>query len=157
LDTALVAATPIHAHVASGFTPLFAGVPTRNQAARILENLNQYGFCPLNEQCYAVPSYDKQEPDFGKRYWRGPIWMNLNWLLYRGLRRYGFDDYAARVQEAMVLLPQRAGFYEYFDPDTGSGHGSNHFSWSAALLIDLLADSCSSLAGGAGFERANRE
>jgi len=140
-DYDLVEDAPIHAHVAAGFSPLFAGVPTLKQAERMLNRLNQYGFCPLNEQCYAVPSYDKREPGFaGHRYWRGPIWLNVNWLLYGGLRRYGFEAYAARVKEAMILLPQRYGFYEYFDPDSGRGHGSDRFSWSAALLIDLLSE-----------------
>ncbi len=140
-DYDLVEGAPIHAHVAAGFSPLFASVPTIKQATRMLDKLNQCGFCPLDEQCYAVPSYDKLEPGFaGHRYWRGPIWLNVNWLLYWGLRRYGFDDYAARVKEAMIRLPQRYGFYEYFDPDTGRGHGSDRFSWSAALLIDLLSE-----------------
>jgi len=140
-DYDLVQKAPIHAHVAAGFSPLFANVPTIKQATRMLDKLNQCGFCPLDEQCYAVPSYDKLEPGFaGHRYWRGPIWLNVNWLLYWGLRRYGFDDYAARVKEAIIRLPQRYGFYEYFDPDTGRGHGSDRFSWSAALLIDLLSE-----------------
>jgi mannosylglycerate hydrolase len=32
------------------------------------------------------------------------------------------------------------GFSEYFDPLTGTGHGSDFFSWTAALLIDVLME-----------------
>ena len=103
------------------------------------DHLKQRGFCPLDERCYAVPSYDRLEPGYaGHHYWRGPIWINLNWLLYGGLRRYGFSSDAARVKEAVTLLTSRSGFYEHFDPETGQGHGADRFSWSAALLIDLL-------------------
>ncbi|MFQ5948766.1 MAG: amylo-alpha-1,6-glucosidase [Acidimicrobiia bacterium] len=131
----------IHAHVAAGFTPLFAGVPDLEQAQLIVDKLNSKGFCPLNEDCWPVPSYDKEEPGFDpKRYWRGPIWMNVDWLLYRGLRRYGFDAYADKVRQAIIELPTQCGFYEYFDPDTMEGHGTDQFSWTAALLIDLLAE-----------------
>ena len=138
-DFDLVSGTPIHAHVAAGFTPLFAGVPAMVQAQRMRDHLKQRGFCPLDERCYAVPSYDRLEPGYaGHHYWRGPIWINLNWLLYGGLRRYGFSSDAARVKEAVTLLTSRSGFYEHFDPETGQGHGADRFSWSAALLIDLL-------------------
>ena len=34
-------------------------------------------------------------------------------------------------------LPNQCGIYEYYDPEEGKGHGASHFSWTAALLIDL--------------------
>ena len=51
-----------------------------------------------------------------------------------------YTQYADRVKNSIIELPRRYGFYEYFDPDTGQGHGSDHFSWTAALLIDLLLE-----------------
>jgi hypothetical protein len=138
-DYDLVAQAPIHAHVAAGFTPLFAGVPSDAQARQILATLNACGFCKLDAMCWAVPSYDKQEPGYSaRRYWRGPIWLNVNWLLYHGLQRYGCNEYAARVKHTIIELPRLHGFYEYFDPDLGHGYGSPQFSWSAALLLDVL-------------------
>ena len=74
-----------------------------------------HSFCRLDEVCLEVPSYDKEKPGFSpNRYWREPIWVNINWLLYHGLRCYGLDDYARR------------------------GHGADRFSWTAALVLDLL-------------------
>jgi hypothetical protein len=40
----------------------------------------------------------------------------------------------------MIGLVAGAGCHEYFHPDTGAGLGSPAFSWTAALLLDLLAD-----------------
>jgi hypothetical protein len=129
----------IEAHVAAGFTPLFGGIPDEPQASRILERLNSGGFCPLNEMCWAVPSYDKDAPGFvPEGYWRGPIWININWLIYQGLSRYGYYDYAQKVRQAIIELPEKRGFFEYFHADTGHGHGTHDFSWTAALLLDLL-------------------
>jgi hypothetical protein len=32
------------------------------------------------------------------------------------------------------------GFYEYYDPTTGFGHGSDLFSWTAALCLDVVLE-----------------
>lgn len=129
----------IESHVAAGFTPLFAGVPSRERAIKICDRLNSNSFCRLDRVCLAVPSYDKEKPGFSpNRYWRGPIWINVNWMLYRGLKHYALHDYAERVKKSMLKLPEECGIYEYYDPDTGRGHGADHFSWTAALLLDLL-------------------
>ena len=42
---------------------------------------------------WAVTSLAADEPGFQPtRYWRGPIWPILNWVLQRGLDRYGYGD-----------------------------------------------------------------
>ena len=88
-----------------------------------------------------VPSYDRTAPDFDtKRYWRGPLWINVNWLLRRGLQVHGFRDEAEDLRTAMVRLVHRHGHFEYFHPITGEGLGAPTFSWTAALSLDLLAD-----------------
>ena len=74
------------------------------------------------------------------KYWRGPVWINIDWLLMRGLERYGFDEHAAHLRQTIVDLCRDEGFYEYFDPTTGTGHGSDFFSWTAALFLDLALD-----------------
>jgi hypothetical protein len=58
----------------------------------------------------------------------------------RGFERYGFREQAERLRRAIVSLVRNAGFYEYFDPISGRGHGSDFFSWTAALLLDVLMD-----------------
>lgn len=140
-DYDLVAGELVQAHVAAGFSPLYAGVPEKRRAARMVGRLNSNGFYRLNDACWAVPSYDREEPGLSPDHpWRGPIWINVNWVLYHGLRRYGYDDCADRVKEAICEMPRRWGFREHFDPDTGRGHGSGDFSWTAALALDLLLE-----------------
>ena len=97
------------------------------------------------EDRYLCASFDPESDRFNpKKYWRGPIWINLNWMLYNGLNNYGFTDIANRVKEDSITLIEKYGFYEYFDSRKSvtehAGYGGNNFSWSAALLLDLLKD-----------------
>ncbi len=73
-----------------------------------------------------------------KRYWQGPTWLNTNWLIADGLRRYGYNEEAAFIEEKSVELVQKSGCYEYFSPIDGSPSGAPNFSWTAALTIDFL-------------------
>lgn len=129
----------IKAEVAAGFTPLYAGIPRAAQAARMVRSLDSPKFYQVDERSWGVPSYDRESRKFSKsRYWRGPVWININWILCHGLRHYGYYDYAEHVRHAILKLPYENGFWEYFDPETGEGLGSDHFSWTAALALELI-------------------
>nr|WP_227025436.1 hypothetical protein [Streptomyces tsukubensis] len=87
-----------------------------------------------------VPSYDLGGHAFDpSRYWRGPAWFNINWLLERGLRGHGLDQEADGLRDAMLRLAGASDFTEYVDPHTGAARGTRDFGWTAALTLDLLA------------------
>jgi len=136
----LVLDKPIEVDTAAGFLPLFAGAATRKQAKRIYERLNSTSFCALHQgNCFTVPNYDTQKEGFDRsNYWRGPVWINVNWMLAQGLRRYGYKLKADSLQKDLLQLPIRFGFHEYFDSFEGTGYGTDNFSWTAALFIDLV-------------------
>jgi hypothetical protein len=130
---------PIPIHMLSGFMPLFADVASPVRAERMFNYLNTRSFTSLSEDHLAVPSFDRQDPRFSSsKYWRGPIWINMNWLLYKGLARYGHKLYNEKIQQTIIELCRNEGFYEYYNPQNGEGYGSNDFSWTASLLIELL-------------------
>lgn len=88
-----------------------------------------------------LPSYDRTARELDPvRYWRGPIWINMNWLIWRGLRQHGQETLAAALRDSMISLVRRSGCFEYFHAGTGTGVGTPEFSWTAALALDLLAD-----------------
>ena len=72
------------------------------------------------------------------RYWRGPVWINVNWLLLRGLARAGLSAEAEELRRLTLRLVAASGFAEYYHPSTGEPLGSRDFSWSAALTLDLM-------------------
>ena len=63
----------------------------------------------------------------------------MNWMIVEGLREYGDDELAEELRLHILALVERAGFSEYFSPLTGKGYGADDFSWTAALVLDLLA------------------
>ncbi len=132
----------IKVETSAGFMPLFGGVASHSQALKLLEYMNSASFCQIHEDnCFAIPNYDKTKKDFStKNYWRGPVWININWMLYQGLKRYRFKQKAEHLEKTILELPVRFGFYEYFDSRFGKGYGTKDFSWTAALFIDLYYD-----------------
>jgi glycogen debranching enzyme len=149
-DYDLVAGEPIRTRVGPGFSPLYAGIPSKERAAQMCESLLQHGV-RFDETTWALPSVPPGDASFlPTNYWRGPVWVNVNWVLYHGLRRYAFHDLADDLRRAMIELPRRFGFHEHFDPTTGHGHGEAQFSWTAALVLDLLFEDVSSLPGAEG-------
>ncbi len=127
--------------VSGGLMPLFAGVCTTGQANDLKNTMmksfkaNNYTLCPscaIDEPCF--------DP---VKYWRGPVWINVNWMLYHGLKRYGFDKEAAMVCKETIHLIEKNGFYEYFDPrpetpENKKKLGGDNFSWTAALYLDFV-------------------
>ncbi|NBE83225.1 MGH1-like glycoside hydrolase domain-containing protein [Micromonospora rubida] len=131
----------VPARTALGLVPLaLPDLPPRQVATVLAEACSpRFGLAARMDR--PLPSHDRTAPDFEPlRYWRGPSWLNLNWLLWRGLRTHHRLDLAAGLRASMVELVATAGCHEYFHPDTGAGLGSPAFGWTAALLLDVLAD-----------------
>jgi glycogen debranching enzyme len=118
--------------------PLYAGAA---DARRVYDEAlwSPERFGPSPEVPWAVTTTSKASPAFDpRRYWRGPVWINVNWFLVRGLERSGLAAEAAELRRMTLDLVDRFGFAEYYDPRNGEPLGSRSFSWSAALTLDLL-------------------
>ena len=89
---------------------------------------------------HPVPSTDPADPRFEPwRYWRGPVWAVVNWMLAEGLWKAGERRLAGDVRAGTGALIRDGGFCEYFDPMTGEGIGGATFSWTAAIALLLEA------------------
>lgn len=124
-----------------GLVALTANVADRKQANHLndyLQNLHQRDY-------YLCPSFDPDSPLFdSKRYWRGPIWPQMNWLVYQGLLSNDFTETAALVRSDLLETVTQVGFYEYFEAQKSvasqltKGYGGANFSWTAACVLDLI-------------------
>jgi glycogen debranching enzyme len=128
--------SPVGPATSSGLVALYAGVdegPRRRMAAR-LDTWSQ-------TLAAGIATTDPEDPSFDPiRYWRGPVWVLVNWLVADGLRRPGHQGDAQRA-EALRLTTRtlvEQGFSEYYDPRDRAGIGGQGFSWSAALTLAWL-------------------
>ncbi|MCB1516494.1 MAG: hypothetical protein KDJ19_02605 [Hyphomicrobiaceae bacterium] len=85
---------------------------------------------------YSVPSFDPTNPLFDDiRYWRGPVWAIINWMISEGLTRNGYVQAADRIRTDTRALIADTGFFEYFSPLTAQGGGGDFFSWTASMWL----------------------
>lgn len=112
----------------SGFLAMWSGIATQEQAQRMVrENL-------MDEKAFWAPygvrslsKYEKMytvKPSGNPSCWLGPIWGVSNYLVFRGLVKYGFHREAAELAEKTVALLEKdlascGELHEYYDPESG--------------------------------------
>lgn len=124
-------------HCSGCYIPIFAKIPENNQVINLIKRLK------ADEKVVPIPSTYINENGFErKNYWRGPVWVNINWMVWKGLLKYGLTKEANFIAENTVRMVKKYGCYEYFDPyinaEAKAGYGGNDFSWTAALIIDMI-------------------
>src|SRR5262249_36094782 len=65
-------------------------------------------------------------------YWRGPVWVHLNWLIALGLATVGLDDEASALERRTIALVEESGFSEHYNPLNGRGGAAPPFPRGAA-------------------------
>ncbi|MBQ4450879.1 MAG: hypothetical protein II912_00725 [Clostridia bacterium] len=103
----------------ASFLPLFAGVCTENTAAALIGHLKDESTFHTR---LPIPSVAMDDPTYGTDMWRGPVWINYNYMICEGLRRYGFGSLADEivlktVREIARFFLTDGVVYEMYDPD----------------------------------------
>ena len=142
----------------AGFLPLVCGAASQTQARRLaehLENPETFG-APVIVPSIAVSDREHYSKDM----WRGPMWVNVNWLIAFGFRRSGLEDVARRVEQATCREIERrylecGSIYEFYDdrgedpPPALPRKGTNDpqrayhqvihdYGWSGTLYLDMV-------------------
>lgn len=85
---------------------------------------------------YLMPSWDPDHESYEHiRYWRGPVWAMVNYMIALGLLEAGDQLRAERLRRDTAALIEASGFAEYFSPETAAGAGGGSFSWTAAIWL----------------------
>ena len=128
-----VAGKLIDSRSVGGLLPLFAGLGVTD---RLVATLRRW----RSHTSFGVASHDPADPRFeARRYWRGPIWLIVNYMIADGLRRSGHEEAATEIGTDSLGLIHKSGFAEYYDPIDGAACGGSHFTWTAAMVIELLS------------------
>lgn len=118
----------------AGILAAFAGIPA-DRAAAIAARVERLS----GTNTYLVPSHDPSDHRYdARRYWRGPVWLIVNYMIADGLARAGQRDIAGKITESSLELIRKSGFAEYYDPEDGTPCGGGQFSWTAAMVIEFL-------------------
>ena len=144
----------------ASFLPLLAGICDREQAKALAGHLTDpetFG------TPFPVPCISKKDPTYGSDMWRGPVWMNYNYMIITGLRESGYPDLSADIREktlqTLFQWYRREGtLYEFYDPENEKSPSQlnrkgpvyepydfqmrlqsiRDYGWTCTLCLDLL-------------------
>jgi glycogen debranching enzyme len=130
----LIDRTPIDVAISAGLLPLYAGAADASCTRAIAATLQRWA----GQVRFLVPSTAPDDPRFDAlRYWRGPVWAMMNWMIAEGAAGSGEAGLATDLRSSTRDMIANAGFSEYFDPRDGRGIGGRDFSWTAAIYLLL--------------------
>ncbi|MHA1547027.1 MAG: MGH1-like glycoside hydrolase domain-containing protein [Alphaproteobacteria bacterium] len=116
----------------------YANAGTGEQRRQLASHANEM----LKMVRFGIPSWDPRHSSFeAKRYWRGPVWAVMNYMIATGMSEQGEPELAARIKADTMNLIRNSGFCEYFDPLTGQGLGGGQFTWTAAIQLAWSGES----------------
>lgn len=133
--TGNAAASSASIRTADALLPLLVTAPTAPSAAMAWSTV-------MDPSAFAAPfgprGVDRREVTYDPdRYWRGPCWPQLGYLLWVAARRHGRVAEAGALAESTRRGVMRSGLAEYWNADTGAGCGAIPQSWAGvALLFD---------------------
>ena len=90
---------------------------------------------------FPIPTVAMNDPKYEpNQMWRGPTWVNVNYLLIEGLLRSGYPDLSRELRRRTLdMICRQDDIYEYYHPETGQNppQAASTFGWSSAAFIDL--------------------
>lgn len=126
-----------------GFLPLWAGVSDSEQTARLVGHLTD----PTKFwRPHGIPSLAADDPYYDPMgYWNGPVWVEWQYLIFRGLLDAGYADEAAQLADRVIdhvahHLKESHTFWELYSPDKLEAGHHQTYIWTglvARMMLDL--------------------
>lgn len=110
----------------------YADIGSAEQRQHTLDHIRRIA----KQTKFGQPSWDPDASRFeSQRYWCGPLWCQMNYMISKGLAEQGAPDLAEKMRLDLRHVIELSGFYECFDPMSGAGCIGQDFSWTAALWL----------------------
>jgi putative isomerase len=132
----------------SGFMAMWGNIATPQQAKEMVEHHFH------DTTSYNAPAGIRSLSPLEKMYdtrasgnpssWLGPVWINVNYLVFRGLINYGYNEEAKELAEKTILLLGRdferfGALHEYYLPDNGEPVLNKGFQNWNFLVLNMAA------------------
>lgn len=132
----------------SGFLAMWSNIATPEQAKEMVER--HYRNPELFNCSSGVRTLSPLEKMYNVRAsgnpssWQGPVWINVNYFVFRGLLNYGYEEDARELAEKTVILLgndyERFGaLHEYYLPDNGEPVLNKGFQNWNLLVLNMAA------------------
>jgi putative isomerase len=126
----------------TSFYPLLCGAASETQATRLLEHLSDPSMFGGE---FVLPNASRDDPAYRENvYWRGRIWPNVNYFVWQGLRRYGFEGEASELARKSLALFEKSWASSRFSGEnynaengeiTDQGDADPFYTWGAMLPL----------------------
>jgi glycogen debranching enzyme len=132
---------------AASFWPMLAEICSKEQASRLIENLKD----PKTFwRTFPFPTLSADHPGYNPKghYWVGGVWAPTNYVIIKGLQKYGFQELAAEATEkylfAMYEVFKKTGtVWENYAPESynpGDIAKGDFVGWTGLGPISLLIE-----------------
>ncbi|CAF2973449.1 unnamed protein product [Rotaria sp. Silwood2] len=132
--------------------------PQSNKLEKILNDLQNstllwtpYG---LRSLARSSPLYGMRNTEHDPPYWRGAIWINMNYMVLSALQYYAkisgpYSDKAQHIykqlrqnliKNMLRVYDQTGHIWEQYDDKTGNGKGSHPFTGWSSLIVLIMSE-----------------
>jgi putative isomerase len=138
---------PLRVQTFTGFLPLWCGLATADQAKALVQR-NYVGDDRFRGD-WGVRSLSSKESMYSMDFssdpsnWLGPVWIIVNYFVWKGLKDFGFDDEAGELADKTLRLlsgdlSKNGSLNEYYHPDTGAALSHKGFMDWNLLVLEMV-------------------
>ena len=138
---------PLRIQVFTGFLPLWCGLATPDQAKALVQT--NYLADDRFRGNFGVRSLSSKESMYCMNFssnpsnWLGPVWIIVNYFVWKGLKDCGFHDEASDLADKTLRLlstdlAKNGSLNEYYNPDTGAALSHKGFMDWNLLVLEMM-------------------
>ncbi len=137
-----------------GFLALWAEAASTDRAAQLVKTLSD---TTKFWRRYGVPTLAADDPWYSPNVdycckWNGPVWLLWDYMVYDGLRNYGYDSLAHQLAGKMVdcvvtQLKKNHNFWESYSPDNETLNSPSNYIWDAIMAKVLIEENSDQKSG----------
>ena len=138
---------PMRIQMFTGFLPLWCGIASQQHAQKLVST-NYLGDDRLCAR-WGARSLSARETMYSLEFssnpsnWLGPVWIIVNYFVWKALQRYGYKKEADALADKTLLLLSRdlernGSLNEYYHPDTGAALSHKGFIDWNLLVLEMI-------------------